>query len=94
MRKKNPSQDIFVGSVKGLANTLAVVVTFLIVPLIYDFSNRWIVAYTAAHYGTGLESFISFCWFIACALTVFFLSRASLSTSLMIGGMALATRLL
>ncbi len=91
--KKEAGKSLFLASIFGLANTLAVVATFLGVPQLYGRSIVWIQAYTARHYGYGLEDLIAFAWFVICACFLFFISRASISTALVMGGLALATRM-
>ena len=91
--QKAAGQSIFVSSLFGLANTLAVIATFLGVPPLYGKTVGWVQSYTTAQYGGGLEDLIAFAWFVTCACLVFFVSRASISTALVMGGLALATRL-
>ncbi len=88
------SQSIFMSSITGLANILAVVVTFLGAPPLYGKTVDWITQYTAENYGYGWEDVTSFVWFLLCAGIVFFVSRASISTALVMGGLAVATRFL
>lgn len=87
-------RSIFLSSLTGLANTLAVGVTFIGVPPLYGKTINWVQGYTAANYGYGFEDLTAFAWFILCTLIVFFVSRASISTALMMGGLAVATRFL
>lgn len=87
-------QSIFMGSMKGLANTVAVAVAFLATGPIHSETVGWINDYTARQYGTGWEDIVSFCWFVIVAFIAFFVARASLSTLLVMGGLAIATRLL
>lgn len=87
-------RSLFMSSITGLANVLAVVVTFLATPPLYGETVDWVQRYTARHYGIGYEDVIAFGWFGICILLVFFLSRASIGTALVFGGMALATRFL
>ena len=94
MQDKKSPRSLFESSIYGLANVSAVAVTFLSVPLVYDYTINWISSFAATHYGDTAAGFASFGWFITCALFIFFLTRASLSTGLMIGGLALATRFL
>ena len=87
------TRNVFMSSIQGLANTLAVVVTFLGTPALYGRSIDWVQTYTASHYGYGLHDFVALAWGCACAALVFFVSRASISTALVMGGLAIATRL-
>ena len=87
------SQSIFISSVKGLANILAVIITFLFTPKLYAWTIDWIIDYTSSNYGYGLEQVTSVVWGVCLALTIFFLSRATVSTSLVMGGLALASRM-
>ena len=89
-QQRAATQSIFMSSVKGLANTLAVLVTFFTVPAVYSRSVDWVAAFTGAEF----TDFASFVWFILLALLVFFTARASISTLLVMGGLALAVRFL
>lgn len=81
-------------SIQGLANTLAVLVTFLGAPPLYSRTIGWIQTFSVQHYGYGVEGMTSLIWGGVCAALVFFISRASISTALVMGGIALATRFL
>ena len=88
------TRNVFMSSIHGLANTLAVVVTFLGTPALYGRTIGWVQSYTASNYGYGMHDFVGLAWGCACAALVFFVSRASISTALVMGGLALATRFL
>lgn len=89
---KQAGQSIFMSSVQGLANTLAVVTTFMGAPPLYSKTIVWMQGFTANHYGYGFEDLTAFGWGVVCACLVFFISRASISTALVMGGLALASR--
>ena len=88
------TQSVFIQSAKGLANTLAVAVTFFGTPPLYNATVRWVADFTTYNYGAGLDDFVSFCWFLTCGACVFFGARMSLSTALIMGAMTFATRVL
>ena len=93
--KNQPSpKDLFESSIYGLASVSAVAVTFLAVPLVYDNSIDWIRDFSAQHYGEFVADLASIGWFGTCSLFIFFLARASLSTCLTVGGLAIAARFL
>lgn len=92
-KHKEAGQSIFMSSAKGLANTVAVAVTFLGTPLLYGKTIQSVQSFTASNYGYGYTDFVSFAWFCVVAAMVFFLARASIATALMMGAMALATRM-
>lgn len=86
---KNHSEagkSIFMSSITGLANTLALVATFLGAPALYGRSIDWVQRFTINQYGYGLEDLTAFVWFIICGCLVFFVSRGSVSTALVMGG--------
>jgi len=91
---KQAGQSVFMSSIMGLANTLAVAVTFFGVPPLYNKTVPYVQSFTANYYGYGLEDIVALCWFGICACTVFFLSRGSISVALMMGGTAFAIRFL
>ena len=93
-KQGDATRSVFMSSVHGLANTLAVVVTFFLAPLMYGRTIYWVQSYTASNYGNGLEDLVALVWGCVCAALVFFVSRASISTALVMGGLALATRFL
>lgn len=86
-------QSIFMSSVQGLANTLAVVITFVGAPPMYSKTIGWVQSFAAHHYGYGFADITAFAWGVVCAALVFFISRASVSTALVMGGLAIATRI-
>lgn len=92
-KQRAGAQSVFVESVGWLATMLAVISTFLLTPKIYSWTIDWIVRYTSNNYGSGFEDFTAFIWGALLAATVFCLARATLSTSLMICGLALAARM-
>jgi hypothetical protein len=81
-------------SVIGLANTLAVVATFLGAPPLYGQTIGWVQEFTARNYGYGFADATAIAWGVTCGCLVFFIARASISTALVLGGLALATRFL
>jgi hypothetical protein len=93
-QQRAAARSIFMSSVEGLANTLAVVVTFFAVPPLYGRTVDWVAAFTARHYGAEFADLASLAWFVLAALLVFFTARASISTLLVMGGIALALRFL
>lgn len=82
----------FLGSVKGLANMLAVIAAFMGTPAAYGASVGWVVRYSEQNYMTGIGDFISLIWFVCVALTIFFIARMTLSTAVVMGGIAVAAR--
>lgn len=85
-------RSVFMSSAHGLANTLAVVTTFLGAPPLYSKTIGFVHGYTIQHYGYGFEDLTAFAWGCVCACLVFFISRASLSTLIVMGGLAIASR--
>lgn len=94
MQDQKSPRDMFESSIHGLATVSAVAVTFLTVPLVYDYSIDWIRDFSADNYGQTVAGLASIGWFGTCTLFIFFLARASLSTGLTMGGLALAARFL
>lgn len=92
-KHKAAGQSIFMSSVTGLANTLAVLTTFMGAPPLYGSTVGWVQEFTSNNYGYGYEDITAFAWGVTCAALVFFISRASISTALVMGGLALATRI-
>lgn len=87
-------RSIFMSSVVGLSNVIAVVVAFFATPIAYDRTVGWVQRFTASHYGVGFEDITAFVWWLIVALLIFFFARASISTALVMGGLAIAARFL
>lgn len=85
-------RNLFMSSVTGLANTVAVVVTFFGAPMLYERSVGFVQNTTYQVYGAGWADFVGVAWFLICVSLVFFISRASVGTALIFGGLALVTR--
>ena len=93
-KHQEAGRSIFMSSMTGLANTLAIIVTFVGAPPLYSKSIGWVHSFTIEHYGYGFEDVTAILWGCICAALVFFITRASISTALVMGGIALATRFL
>lgn len=87
-------RSIFMSSVIGLSNVIAVVVAFFATPVAYNRTVGWVQNFTASHYGYGFEDITAFVWWLIVALLIFFFARASISTALVMGGLAIAARFL
>lgn len=87
-------RSLFMSSVTGLANLLAVVAAFLGTPVVYGKSVGWVQELSRGSYGGGLEGLVAFAWFGICAALIFFIARASIGTAMVFGGLAIATRFL
>ena len=85
-------QNIFMSSVVGLANTVAVVVTFFGAPELWRRTVGFVQDTTYRMNGAAWVDFATFAWFIICVALVFFISRASVGTALIFGGLAIVTR--
>jgi len=90
--QREKRQSVFMSSVEWLASLFAVLVTFLLTPEVYARTVGWITHYTATRYGAGFEDITGFVWFVMTAALVFFTARATLTTAIVAGGLALATR--
>ncbi len=89
---KEATRSVFLSSIKGLANTGAVAAAFFLTPLFYSQTVGWIRSFTTVHYGAVWADLSDFAWFVIVALLTFFVARASVSTLLMMGGLAIATK--
>lgn len=87
-------RGIFMDSAVGLANVLAVVVSFLGTPVVFGKTVSWVQELTAAQYGHGYHDLIAFGWFCICALLLFYFARMSIGTAIIFGALAIATRFL
>ena len=90
---REAGRSVFVGSVKGIANVGAVAVAFVATPKAYGLTIDWIRDYTTNNYGPGWTDITDPIWFLIVAGFVFFTARASVATLLIMGGLAIATRI-
>lgn len=90
---KEGARSTFLNSINGLANTVALGVTFFAAPALHSRTVEWVQGYVSNSYGYGWEDVTSFGWFVLTGAFVFFLSRAGIGTALMMGGLAIATRI-
>ncbi|MCF8467278.1 MAG: hypothetical protein K9G33_07730 [Sneathiella sp.] len=90
---KQAGQSIFMSSMKGLANVLAVVCTFFGTGPLYSRTVDWVVRFAASNYGPASADIASVLWGLICAVLIFFIARASISTALVMGALTIATRI-
>lgn len=93
-KQREAGRSIFMSSVVGLANVLALVAAFFATGPIYTRTVGSVVDFTTAHYGPDFTDITVLAWGVVVALATFFIARASLATLLVVGGLALATRIL
>jgi len=93
-KQRDASRSVFMSSVAGLANTIAVITTILGAPPLYSHTIGWIQAFVAQHYGYGIEGPTSLVWAGTCGSVVFFSSRMSISTAVPMLIMTLVARFL
>ena len=85
-------QNVFMSSVVLFANTVALAATFFGTPWIWRRTVGYVREMTLQMNGAAWVDFASLAWFVICGLLVFSISRASISTALIFGGMTLVTR--
>lgn len=93
-KDREAARSIFTSSIKGLANVGAAGVAFFATPETYGATVGWVREFTARNYGYGWSDVTDIAWFLLLAFLTFFVARASVSTLLMVGGLAIASRLL
>lgn len=93
-KETNASRSMFEGSVRGFANVAAVLAAFIGTPPAFSATQPWMIDYVEHHYGYGFGDLFSFAWWVCLALAIFFSARMTLSTALVMGGLALAVRFL
>ncbi len=86
------SEAIFMSSMKGLSNVLAVACTFFGTGPLYSATVGWVQGFSQAHYSASGD-IVAILWGCVCAAFIFFVARASLSTALVMGALTLATRI-
>lgn len=90
--QRGKRQSVFMGAVEGLATLSAGVAAFFLTPEIHSRSVGFVVSFTSNRYGPELADFMPLIWFAVVGLMTFFVSRATLATAIVAGGLALATR--
>ena len=93
-KQKDAGRSVFLGSVKGLANTAAAAAAFFGTPLVYSETVGWVQDFTYRHYGADLVGLVQIGWFGIVGFAVFFVARASIGTAIVMGGTAIAIRFL
>ncbi|MDG1286340.1 MAG: hypothetical protein P8P30_02110 [Rickettsiales bacterium] len=93
-KHKQAGQSIFMSSIQGLANVLAIVATFMGTGPLYTATQGWVFEFAISHYGHASADFITLVWGVICGAFIFFIARASIGTALMFGAIAVMTRLL
>ncbi|WP_417449548.1 hypothetical protein [Kordiimonas sp.] len=91
---KGSPNSIFMSSAKGLANVLAFIAAFLGTPAVYDNTVGWVTSFTAYNYNAALSDMVAVIWFAVVALTIFFISRMTLSTAIVLGSLSVAAKFL
>ena len=85
-------QHLFMSSVVGLANVLALVAAFLGGPTLFQYTAPTILDLTYQTYGGEIIGLAKLAWYGLCYLLIFFVARATIGTALIFGGLALVTR--
>jgi len=93
-KHKEAGRNIFMQSVTGFANVFAFATAFLLTPKVYAGTLEWVLAMTRESYGYGWDDLVSIIWWGLCAFGLFFLSRMTVGTLMIMGGMAFVTRFL
>lgn len=80
-------------SIEGIANISAFIAAFLLTPEIHLRTVGFIIRIAEQRYGLiGFDVPVSLAWLGTVGLLTFFLSRATLATAIVAGGLAIATR--
>lgn len=87
-------QNLFMSSVTGLANVLAVMASFFGAPTLYGYSAPFVQQMTYQSYGPDIATLAMLVWWIISYLLVFYIARATVGTALIFGGLAIVTRLM
>ena len=85
-------QNLFMASVTGLANVLALVAAFLGGPTLYQYTGPYILELTYQAYGNELVDLAKLVWYGLSYMLVYFVARATIGTALIFGGLAIVTR--
>lgn len=91
-----PSQQtsFFMRSMEGFANVVALIITFLLTPPLWSSTVGWISAYAENQYGAGTGGLASLIWGVLMAMLIYYSSKATIGTALVMGGLGIVMRLL
>lgn len=93
--QQQPQQtSFFMRSMEGFANVVALIVAFLLTPPLWSSTVGWISAYAENQYGAGMGGIASLIWGVLMAMLIYYSSKATIGTALMMGALGLAMRLL
>ena len=87
-------RGLFMSSLTGVANILAVILAFFGTTPLFDGTIDWVRSLSAGSYGYGFQELIAFAWFGICALLIFYIAKAVLGTIAAYFGLAFADRFL
>jgi hypothetical protein len=91
-KHKEAGRHIFMQSVTGFANVFAFAAAFLLTPKVHAGTLQWVLEMTRDSYGYGWDDLVSVVWWGLCAFGLFFLTRMTVGTLMIMGAMAVATR--
>lgn len=84
--------SMFMSSTRGFANTVAAAATFFGAPELWRRTVAYVRVATFELNGPGWVDFATIAWFLICVALVFYLSRMTIGTALVFGGLAIVTR--
>ena len=93
-KHKEAARSIFMSSMFWFANVAAAVATFFSVQPAYRFTIGWVQDFARHQYGPDWIEPVSWFWWLAVALILFFTARASIATLIVMGALAIAVRLI
>ncbi|MCP5380311.1 MAG: hypothetical protein H6920_09825 [Sphingomonadaceae bacterium] len=93
-QSREAGKGIFMGSVAGFANVASFLIAFLLTPKVYGWSVEWVVGYVTNAYGEIIGELTYVIWGGTTFLAILFLSRATVGTTIMLGGATIAIRLM
>ena len=88
----NNQNALMTAAIRNLSPVLAVVITFFVTPLAYEFSIDAVRSYTVDHYGYWAEDVVGFFWGVVIVIMTFFFSSAVIATTSIMGLYWLARR--
>ncbi len=92
MNHAQAGKNIFMSSIVGLANILALIAAFFGGPMLWQHTIVFVRDLTYQTYGEGLIGIASLAWYGLSFMLVFFVARMSIGTALVMGGAAFIAR--
>lgn len=91
-RFKQAGHGIFMQSVEWLANLVAVIIALFATPELHARTIGFVQHFVRGNYASGFDGAVDLSWWLLCWLLVFCITRMTVSTAIVVGGLTIAMR--